>query len=87
MSGEGRSPANTLSPPRHALTVIIENANLSLVTKGWVGDKPLARGHRGARHCGEARYRRRMARKTTEGTSHVQDGVWRSPPYLEGSLP
>jgi hypothetical protein len=40
-SGEGSTPANsTLSPPRHALTVVTENADPSLVTQGLVSDKP-----------------------------------------------
>jgi hypothetical protein len=38
--GERRTPANTLNPPHHALTVITENADPSLVTQGLVGDKP-----------------------------------------------
>jgi hypothetical protein len=37
--GEGRTPANTLSPSRHALSAITENADTSLVTQGLVGDK------------------------------------------------
>jgi hypothetical protein len=39
-SGEGRTPENTLSPMHHTLAVITENTNPSLVTQGWVGDKP-----------------------------------------------
>jgi hypothetical protein len=38
--GEGRTPAYTVRPPNHSLTVIMENTDLSLVTQGWVGEKP-----------------------------------------------
>jgi hypothetical protein len=38
--GEGRTPAYEVKPPRYALNVITEKAALSLVTQGWVGDKP-----------------------------------------------
>jgi hypothetical protein len=38
---EGRQRrADALRPSHHALTVIMENADPSLVTQGWVGDKP-----------------------------------------------
>jgi hypothetical protein len=38
--GEGQTPASALSAQRHALTVISENIDPSLVTQGWIGDKP-----------------------------------------------
>jgi hypothetical protein len=38
--GEGRTPAYALKPIRHALTVIRENTDRSLVIQGWIGDKP-----------------------------------------------
>ncbi|XP_023716570.1 uncharacterized protein LOC111869344 [Cryptotermes secundus] len=38
--GEGRTPAYALRPPHCALTDITQKANTSLVTQGWVGDKP-----------------------------------------------
>jgi hypothetical protein len=38
--GEGRTPAYTLKPTHHALKVITENTEPSLVTQGWVVDKP-----------------------------------------------
>jgi hypothetical protein len=37
---EGWTPAYTLRSPHHALTGITEKADPSLVTQGWVGDKP-----------------------------------------------
>jgi hypothetical protein len=40
-SGEGWMPVYALKPPpHHALTIIMVNADPSLVTQGWVGDKP-----------------------------------------------
>jgi hypothetical protein len=38
--GEGRTPASALSAQRYALTVISGNIDPSLVTQGWIGDKP-----------------------------------------------
>ncbi|XP_033607223.1 uncharacterized protein LOC117282280, partial [Cryptotermes secundus] len=38
--GDGRTPAYALRPPHYALTDMTEKANTSLVTQGWVGDKP-----------------------------------------------
>jgi hypothetical protein len=38
--GKGKTPAYTLRPPHHALTVITERADTSLVIQDWVGDKP-----------------------------------------------
>jgi hypothetical protein len=38
--GKGRTPGSTLKPPHHALMVITENADPSLVAQGWVCDKP-----------------------------------------------
>lgn len=40
MSEEGWTSANTLRPTCHALTVITKNTNPSLVTQGFVGNKP-----------------------------------------------
>jgi hypothetical protein len=39
-SGEGQTSACALKHPPHALTVVMENADLIPVTQGWVGDKP-----------------------------------------------
>jgi hypothetical protein len=39
-SGKWQTPENTLSLMHHMLAVITENTNPSLVTQGWVGDKP-----------------------------------------------
>jgi hypothetical protein len=38
--GEGRTPAYALRPPHYALTDITRKHDTSLVTQGWVGDKP-----------------------------------------------
>jgi hypothetical protein len=40
LAEKGRTPPYTLRPPHHALTIITENVDPSLVTQGWVGDKP-----------------------------------------------
>jgi hypothetical protein len=72
-------PASALSTQRHALTAISENIDTSLVTQGWIDDKPCLvtvdtggvcdRVH--ARHC------YRMARKAAEPTS------WEALPVLK----
>jgi hypothetical protein len=38
--GEGRTPAYVLRPPHYALPDITRKDDTSLVTQGWVSDKP-----------------------------------------------
>jgi hypothetical protein len=72
-------------PPR---TVITEGADPSLVTQGWVGDKPRCdHRHRDVRDCRHAPHRCLMARKVAEPKLHAADGVWGSHHHLQESFP
>jgi hypothetical protein len=80
MSREGWTFANMLSPTCHVWTVISENANPSLVSQGYVGDKPcLITMDTRAYVTGEARHCHWIAWKTIEPMSQVPDGAWGSP--------
>jgi hypothetical protein len=76
-----RMPVYTLRPP--PCPAIMERANPSLVTQGWVGDH----WHQSIRDCRQARHCSRMARKAAEPTLHTASGVWGSAPHHEGSFP
>jgi hypothetical protein len=85
---KGGMPPYKLRPPDHALTLIIEKADPSLVTYCWVYAKPcLVTVDTGCiRDCSQDRHRRRMARKT-EPTLHAAVGICESPPHLEKTFP
>jgi hypothetical protein len=65
-----------IKTPHHALTVITEKGDPSLVTQGWVGDKPcLMTMDTGAYET--------MAQNTAEPTLRTADSIWRSLPLLK----
>jgi hypothetical protein len=48
---------------------------------------PCDHGRQGVHNSGQTRRRPRMAQKAAEPTSHATEGIWGSPPHLEGSFP
>jgi hypothetical protein len=72
----------------HALSVITERPDPSLVSQGWVGDKLRLVTVDTEAYVTVARPDITVGwLKRAEPTLHAADGIWGNPPHLEGSFP
>jgi hypothetical protein len=78
-----------IKAPPHQHAVIIERTNPSLVTQGWVDDKPCSVTVNTEAYVTVAKHRHClwMAQKTVKPMLQAADCIWESPPHLEGSSP